>query len=87
MTILGKFFNQNSDDFNFGDPAGYCVLAGKRSKQAKDKQTNKKRVCLVKSEVCDEISAFLSFSENLKIRVRVSTLGFSEPRKKRQKSI
>jgi len=29
----------------------------------------------------------LSFSENLKIRVRISTLGFSEPRKKRQKSI
>ena len=33
------------------------------------------------------IRAFLSFSENLKIRVRISTLGFSEPRKKRQKSI
>ena len=33
------------------------------------------------------IRAFLSFSENLKIRVRPSTLGFSEPRKKRQKSI
>ena len=42
---------------------------------------------MVKSEVCDEISAFLSFSENLKIRVRISTLGFSEPRKKHQKSI
>ena len=33
------------------------------------------------------IRAFLSFSENLKIRVRLSTLGFSEPRKKRQKFI
>ena len=27
-----------------GDPAGYCVLAGKRNKQAKDKQTNKMRL-------------------------------------------
>ena len=61
MTILGKFFNQNSDDFNFGDPAGYWVPVGTRNKQAKDKQTNKKRVCLVKSEVCDEISAFSAF--------------------------
>ena len=39
------------------------------------------------SKICDVIRAFLSFSENLKIRVRISTLGFSEPRKKRQKSI
>ena len=36
MPFLGKFFNQNFDDFNLGDPAGYCVLAGKRSKQAKE---------------------------------------------------
>ncbi len=28
----------------YGDPAGYCVLAGKRNKQAKDKQTNKVRL-------------------------------------------
>ena len=56
---------------------------------ANEQMTNKrmKRVCLVKSEICDVICAFLSFSENLKIRVRISTLGFSEPRKKRQKSI
>ena len=33
------------------------------------------------------IRAFLSFWQNLKNRVRQSTLDFSEPAKKRQKSI
>ena len=34
-----------------GDPAGYCVLAGKRNKQAKDKQTNKMRLFGQKSSL------------------------------------
>ena len=42
---------------------------------------------IIKREVCHEISAFLRLSDNLRIRVRISTLGFSEPRKKPQKSI
>ncbi len=36
MPFVGKIFNQNSNDFNLGDPAGYCVPVGKRRKQAKE---------------------------------------------------
>ena len=39
-----RFKGQRTQPLKFGDPAGYCVLAGKRSKQAKDKQTNKLRL-------------------------------------------
>ncbi len=48
---------------------------------ANEQKTNKrmKRVCLVKSEICDVICAFLSFSENLKIRVRQVHWDFQNP--------
>ena len=78
--------SKNSDFLELGTPRDTEYPWGEGANEQKTNK-RKKRVCVVKSEICDVICAFLSFSENLKIRVRISTLGFSEPRKKRQKSI
>ena len=39
LAVLGELNIKNSDFLELGDPAGYCVPVGRRSKRAKDRQT------------------------------------------------
>ena len=50
--------HQNSDFLGLGDPAGYCVPVGRRSKRAKDKQTIEMSLFGL-SKICDVIRAIV----------------------------
>ena len=55
--FLGSIVCQILAVFRVGDPTGYCVLVGRRSKRAKDKQM-KKRVCLVNARFATHFAPF-----------------------------